>query len=89
MTQEISRLREQFNDTLYMKRVKYVSGLTDVSQRPVHGYLNKRKYSYSMKWLKGQLQLKVVENVKNLPKESQIDQDQISEQIVLLFILME
>lgn len=53
MTQEISRLWEQFNDTLYMKRVKYVSGLTDVSQKPVHGYLNKRKYSYSMKWLKG------------------------------------
>ena len=32
---EIPRLREQFGDTFAAKRVKYMSGLTDVSERTV------------------------------------------------------
>ena len=50
---EIPTLREQFGDTFTAKRVKYVSGLTDVSERTVRRCLNKHKYSYCTKRRKG------------------------------------
>ena len=50
---EIPRLREQFGDTFTAKRVKYVSGLTDVSERIEQRYLNKHKLPYCTKWREG------------------------------------
>ena len=50
---EIPRLGEQFGDSFTVKRVKYVSGLTDVSEGTIRRCLNKHKYPYCTKRRKG------------------------------------
>ena len=40
---EIPWLWEQFGDSFTAKRIKYVSGLTDVSERTLHRCLNKHQ----------------------------------------------
>ena len=49
MIREIQRLWQQFVDTFIAKRVKYVSGLTNVSESAARQCLNKRKYSHCTK----------------------------------------
>ena len=76
---EIARRWEHFGDTFTVRRVKYASRLTYVSERAVHTAPNATKE---------QLQGKIVENVKYLPTRSQIHWGQVSGQIVLVSILM-